>query len=172
MCRRNWFKYMWFYFNFYFLQNRNCSYNGTLNKTRNIVHPKWELRDPTPDIHELFNRFNRRFFREKLNRVKLMWRTGMTRTTGRFALEKDRRGRYTIPTIKLSKELLILRSRKYLIEVLLVSWIRQFWFVIRYDWWYNFYSMRWYMPICTWKRLTVPMRMVFLLSKWPVKSMV
>lgn len=85
------------------------------------MHSQWERKDPTPDIQTLFERFNKRFFKDKLNRVRVVWRTGMTKSSGTFTMDKVKGKRKLIPTIKLSKELLIFESRKYIIEILLVS---------------------------------------------------
>ena len=49
------------------------------NKHLKIIDERWELIDPTPDIHQLFNQFNHEFFYEKLSSVFVEWSQRMTR---------------------------------------------------------------------------------------------
>lgn len=81
-----------------------------------IVGPGWELLDPTPNVHDLFETFNRRFFKSKLVNVQVRWhKDDPTRTASCR--------NYSDGTIKiaLNENLLSLRTRRDLVEVLLVS---------------------------------------------------
>lgn len=48
-----------------------------LDSVENIAHPFWEFLDPSPDIHQLFNRFNELFFggifTDEERKVTLQW---------------------------------------------------------------------------------------------------
>jgi len=43
-----------------------------------LVHPKWELLDPNPDVRALFLDYNQRFFWGKLSMVEVRWSPRMT----------------------------------------------------------------------------------------------
>lgn len=89
-----------------------------LNAIGNVAHQNWELLDPTPDIHQLFARFDKKFFRGRLKSVvKLNWSSNLFRVSGLCCPTKQA----NIIFIMLSEPLLKLRSRKEVIEVLLVS---------------------------------------------------
>jgi hypothetical protein len=57
--------------------------NGYSTQSNNqhfkIIDQRWELIDPTPDVYQLFNQFNRDFFYEKLSSVFVEWSQRMTR---------------------------------------------------------------------------------------------
>lgn len=84
----------------------------------NIVDPRWELIDPTPDVYSLFATFNSKFFQGKLACVELEWSKKMYRCAGICYYRKQFSNMSV--TIRLSEPLLKLRSRKNLIETLLV----------------------------------------------------
>lgn len=89
-----------------------------LNATQNIVNPEWETIDPTPDIHSLFGAFDLKFFQGKLKCVELEWSKKMYQCAGICYQRRNRLGMSI--TIRLSEPLLKLRSRRNLIETLLV----------------------------------------------------
>lgn len=89
-----------------------------LNATQNIVHPDWETVDPTPDVHSLFGAFDIKFFQGKLRCVELEWSKRMYQCAGICYQRRNRMGMSII--IRLSEPLLKLRSRRNLIETLLV----------------------------------------------------
>lgn len=92
-----------------------------LNATQNIVHPDWENIDPTPDIHSLFGAFDIKFFQGKLKCVELEWSKRMYQCAGICYQRRNRLGASI--TIRLSEPLLKLRSRRNLIETLLVHFV-------------------------------------------------
>ena len=102
---------------------KNCktSYfqSKTMNTTINLVNPEWELVDPTPNIHDLFRKFDLRFFHGKLVSVELEWSKKMYSCAGICYSRQNRLGKSC--TIRLSEPLLKLRSRKELVETLLVK---------------------------------------------------
>lgn len=89
-----------------------------LNATQNLVHPEWENIDPTPDIHSLFGAFDIKFFQGKLKCVELEWSKKMYQCAGICYQRRNRLG--AAITIRLSEPLLKLRTRRNLIETLLV----------------------------------------------------
>lgn len=89
-----------------------------LNSTQNIAHPEWETIDPTPDIFSLFGAFDLKFFQGKLKCVELEWSKRMYQCAG--ICYQRRNGLGMAITIRLSEPLLKLRSRRDLIETLLV----------------------------------------------------
>lgn len=94
--------------------------NGpNLNATQHIVHPEWETLDPTPDVYSLFGAFDIKFFQGKLKCVELEWSKKMYTCAGICYQRKNRMGMSI--TIRLSEPLLKLRSRRDLIQTLLVS---------------------------------------------------
>lgn len=93
--------------------------NDYLNQTQHLVHPEWELIDPSPDVHAMFVRFNAKFFQNRLGAVVLEWSKRMYSCAG---ICYQRSNRYTKEVIiRLSEPLLKLRPRKDLVETLLVS---------------------------------------------------
>lgn len=90
-----------------------------LNCTQNIVHNAWEIVDPTPNIHSLFVKFNSRFFEGKLAAVELEWSKRMYQCAG--ICYQRRVAGFKSCIIRLSEPLLKLRSRKELVETLMVS---------------------------------------------------
>lgn len=89
-----------------------------LNATINIVHPAWETLDPTPDISTLFAGFNLKFFQNRLTAVELEWSARMYQCAGICYHRSSPLGKSII--IRLSRPLLKLRSRRDLIQTLLV----------------------------------------------------
>lgn len=89
-----------------------------LDCTQNTVHPQWEEIDPTPDVHSLFGAFDLKFFRGKLKCVELEWSKKMYRCAGICYQRRNAMGMSI--TIRLSEPLLKLRTRRNLIETLLV----------------------------------------------------
>lgn len=90
-----------------------------MNATQNIVHPDWETVDPTPDIHSLFGAFDIKFFQGKLKCVELEWSKRMYQCAGICYQRRNALGMSI--TIRLSEPLLKLRSRRNLIETMLVK---------------------------------------------------
>jgi hypothetical protein len=101
------------------------------NKHLKIIDERWELIDPTPDIHQLFNQFNREFFYEQLSSVFVEWSQRMTRLIHNRNLLSlslfyscagiciyESNGNFC--RIALSEPLLKLRPRKDLVQALLV----------------------------------------------------
>lgn len=86
-----------------------------------MIDPELETSDPTPDILQLFHKFNVQFFRGFFSRkhVKVEWNTRMFISAGRCS-SKHFCG-LDLVTIELSAKLLKYRPRKDLIETLLVS---------------------------------------------------
>lgn len=82
------------------------------------MNPQWEDVDPTPDIHSLFGAFDLKFFRGKLKCVELEWSKKMFRCAGICYQRRNAIGMSI--TIRLSEPLLKLRTRRNLIETLLV----------------------------------------------------
>ncbi|XP_058456400.1 DNA-dependent metalloprotease SPRTN [Malaya genurostris] len=99
-----------------------------LNSTKNLVHPDWEVVDPTPNIHTLFPIFDQKFFQSKLVCVQLEWSKKMYSCAGICYQRTNRLGKSC--TIRLSEPLLKLRSRKDLIETLLHEMIHAYCFVM------------------------------------------
>lgn len=135
-----------------------------LNATQNLVNEKWESIDPTPDIFTLFGQFNVRFFQKKLDKVDIEWSTKMTKCAG---ICYSRRIDYEHKVvIRLSEKLLKFRSRRDLIETLLVSEIfhrfsKNFFIDKSNDYYYCLYlihiyscSMKWSTPICSYNMCT------------------
>lgn len=97
-----------------------------LNSTQNLVHPEWEVIDPTPNIRVLFGIFDKKFFQNKLECVDLEWSKKMYSCAGICYQRRNRMGMSC--TIRLSEPLLKLRSRKDLVETLIVRmrWLTEF----------------------------------------------
>ena len=77
-----------------------------------------ELKDPTPNIQDLFVRFDKKFFDGALGMVLVTWSKRMTSCAGMCYFQ----GREGFCRIALSAPLLSLRPRKDLVETLLVSY--------------------------------------------------
>lgn len=99
-------------------RNRDYDTDDLLNSTQNLVHPDWEDKDPTPNIHDMFRQFDNKFFTGKLKCVSLEWSKRMYTCAGICYSRKNNYGMQC--TIRLSEPLLKLRSRKNLVETLLV----------------------------------------------------
>lgn len=105
------------------IENNNVeqSEKKKLKKDESIVDPKLELTDPTPDVHELFEEFDLKYFGGLLARhhVAVEWDNRIYLSAGKF-----------VPTclyhhskpssVNLSSKLLKYRPRKDLVETLLV----------------------------------------------------
>ncbi|KAL0266826.1 UNVERIFIED_CONTAM: hypothetical protein PYX00_009265 [Menopon gallinae] len=102
------------------------SSRGTYDK-ENLIDSKLEYHDPTPNIHELFTKFDKRFFWGQLGSVEVMWSNRMTSCAGLCRYH----GRSGQCSIKLSAPLLSLRPRKNLVETLLHEMIHAYLFVTR-----------------------------------------
>ncbi|CAH1123075.1 unnamed protein product [Ceutorhynchus assimilis] len=90
-----------------------------------LTDPSWEIIDPTPDVHVLFEAFNQRFFWNNLNSVTVAWSKKMTTCAGICCYQ----GRGGMCSITLSEPLLKLRPRKDLVETLLHEMIHALLFV-------------------------------------------
>lgn len=97
--------------------NGNLSTNTDLDAIENIVHPDWELLDPTPNIKEWAKKFNVYFFDGLLADVKVAWSKKMTACVGMTYQSDDR----TEIVIRLSEPVLRYQQRNSVIDVLLVS---------------------------------------------------
>lgn len=86
-----------------------------------------ELIDPVPDIHNLFQNFNIKFFNGKLACVELEWSKRMYQCAGICYSRRSRTHMSCV--IRLSEPLLKLRSRKELVETLLHEMIHAFNFI-------------------------------------------
>ena len=83
-----------------------------------IVDPEWEKIDPHPNIDVLFDQFDATFFGSKLrSHVKVRWSKPMKSRVG-SCRRHEKTGYYVI---SLSWPLLELRSRRDIVESLLVS---------------------------------------------------
>lgn len=89
--------------------------NVDLNAVENIVHPDWEMIDPTPDLLAWAKKFNGYFFENLLPNMKIVWNKKMTNCTG--ITEKIG----NVIVISLSEPVLRYQSRKSTIDTLLVS---------------------------------------------------
>ncbi|CAF0749212.1 unnamed protein product [Adineta steineri] len=90
----------------------------------NLVDKQWELIDPHPNIHTLFQQFNHQFFYGKLDSVYVEWSKRMTRCAGICYYRRGGECR-----IALSASYLTLRPRKDLVETLLHEMIHAYLFV-------------------------------------------
>ncbi|KAF5279355.1 hypothetical protein FQA39_LY05465 [Lamprigera yunnana] len=97
----------------------------TVDETRSLTDPSWEVIDPTPDIHLLFMAFNGKFFWNKLLCVAVSWSKRMKRCAGTCSYQ----GHGGLCHITLSEPLLKLRPRKDLVETLLHEMIHAYLFV-------------------------------------------
>lgn len=98
---------------------------NTMNSSKCLTDPSWEVIDPTPDIHMLFMAFNERFFWNKLLAVCVSWSKRMTTCAGICSYQS----RGGLCSITLSEPLLKLRPRKDLVETLLHEMIHALLFV-------------------------------------------
>ncbi|XP_016973521.1 uncharacterized protein LOC108040531 [Drosophila rhopaloa] len=104
------------------------SHDDYLNQTMNLVHPEWELVDPSPDIFSMFVRFDEKFFQKRLGAVALEWSKRMYSCAG---ICYQRGNRYVKEIIiRLSEPLLKLRPRKDLVETLLHEMIHAYFFIL------------------------------------------
>lgn len=92
-----------------------------MDGTQQLVHPLWETLDPTPDVFGMFRGFDAKFFQGKLHCVELEWSKRMYSCAGICYQRKNQYGMSC--TIRLSEPLLKLRSRKNLVETLLVNFV-------------------------------------------------
>uniref|UniRef100_A0A1A9X5A8 Protein with SprT-like domain at the N terminus n=1 Tax=Glossina brevipalpis TaxID=37001 RepID=A0A1A9X5A8_9MUSC len=99
-----------------------------LNRTQNLVHPQWEILDPTPDIIALFCQFDTKFFQSRLRCVNIEWSRRMFSCAGICYSRKNHFGMDV--TIRLSEPLLKLRPRKDLVETMLHEMIHAYCFVL------------------------------------------
>ncbi|KAL7745513.1 hypothetical protein ACLKA6_015505 [Drosophila palustris] len=99
-----------------------------LDQTQNLVHPEWELVDPTPDIYAMFVRFDEKFFQQRLGAVSVEWSKRMYSCAG-ICYQRGNRFVKTV-IIRLSEPLLKLRPRKDLVETLLHEMIHAYCFVL------------------------------------------
>ncbi|XP_062140814.1 DNA-dependent metalloprotease SPRTN isoform X1 [Drosophila sulfurigaster albostrigata] len=108
--------------------NQDDGGGGYLDQTANLVHPEWELVDPTPDVFAMFTRFDEKFFQRRLGAVVVEWSKRMYSCAG---ICYQRGNRYVKEIIiRLSEPLLKLRPRKDLVETLLHEMIHAYCFVL------------------------------------------
>eukprot|EP00049_Salpingoeca_infusionum_P016177 m.327861 g.327861 ORF g.327861 m.327861 type:complete len:413 (-) comp16026_c4_seq1:60-1298(-) len=88
-----------------------------------VTDDAWELIDPNPDIHELFQIYNTLFFDGKLACAEVKWSPRMTRCAGICSFDSQ------LCSIRLSVPLLRLRPRSDLINTLLHEMIHGFLFL-------------------------------------------
>lgn len=133
-CRYN-------FFNMYFMDDEqlarmiqfaNSPYKDSPEKLSNhkrknsdIIDSKLEYLDPTPNIHALFVKFDKRFFSNSLGMVEVKWSQKMTTCAGICYYH----GKNGLCSISLSAPLLSLRPRKDLVETLLHEMIHAYLFV-------------------------------------------
>ncbi|KAK8772524.1 DNA-dependent metalloprotease SPRTN-like [Amblyomma americanum] len=91
-------------------------------KDLSVVDEFWELHDPNPDVHRLFDEFNEAYFYGKLNEVEVRWSRRMVLCSG-LCEYKVNGG---LCTVKLSEPLLKFRPRKDLVETLLHEMIHAY----------------------------------------------
>ncbi|XP_068154760.1 uncharacterized protein mh [Drosophila tropicalis] len=99
-----------------------------LNQTQNLVHPEWELIDPTPDISSMFVQFDDKFFQKRLGAVVIEWSKRMYSCAGICYQRGNHYFKEII--IRLSEPLLKLRPRKDLVETMLHEMIHAYCFVL------------------------------------------
>ncbi|CAG2106894.1 unnamed protein product [Medioppia subpectinata] len=104
--------------------------NGPMDPT-DIVSPRLELSDPSPNIWELMKIFDRMFFAGVLAKhcIELSWSSRMTSTAGLCGWDPHTNFCF----IRLSLPLLQLRSRKDLVETLIHEMIHALLFVTKQD---------------------------------------
>lgn len=97
--------------------------DGISNVTENIVDRNLELTDPTPNIHDLFESLDAKYFAGLLskNLVQLKWSTTIdAHDAGRCMYDESDETKSLI-TIELNERLLKYRTRRDLVETLLVT---------------------------------------------------
>ncbi|XP_034490293.1 uncharacterized protein LOC117793944 [Drosophila innubila] len=110
------------------INKQTSSFDTYLDQTQNLVHPEWELVDPTPDIYAMFVRFDEKFFQHRLGAVSVEWSKRMYSCAGICYQRGNRFVKEII--IRLSEPLLKLRPRKDLVETLLHEMIHAYCFVL------------------------------------------
>lgn len=91
-----------------------------LDEITNIGHPCWEMLQPTPDVYQLFDEFNQRFFTGVLDfHVDIAWKPFRGNNTLTAGLTEIKNIRENI-LISLNETLLGWQSRRETIEILLV----------------------------------------------------
>uniref|UniRef100_A0A803KCV8 SprT-like domain-containing protein n=1 Tax=Xenopus tropicalis TaxID=8364 RepID=A0A803KCV8_XENTR len=99
-----------------------CQTDLSFQTDLSVVDPYWEVLDPKPDIHVLFEEFNAKFFRGLLPPIELKWSNRLCSTAGCFIYDnKTRRCK-----IHMNKPLLELRARKDTVETLLHEMIHYY----------------------------------------------
>ncbi|XP_014258822.1 sprT-like domain-containing protein Spartan [Cimex lectularius] len=100
---------------------------STQKKSISIVDPEWENIDPTPNIYNLFQIFDKKYFWNSLGSVEVKWSPRMYSCAG-ICTYKGKRGGCVI---SLSLPLLKLRPRKDLVETLLHEMIHAYLFLTK-----------------------------------------
>ncbi|XP_002932491.3 sprT-like domain-containing protein Spartan [Xenopus tropicalis] len=90
-----------------------CQTDLSFQKDLSIVDPYWEVLDPKPDIHVLFEEFNAKFFGGQLPPIDLKWSNRLSSTAG-LCIYNTRTG---ICKLRLNKPLLELRARKDTVQI-------------------------------------------------------
>uniref|UniRef100_A0A1I7V5I9 Protein with SprT-like domain at the N terminus n=1 Tax=Loa loa TaxID=7209 RepID=A0A1I7V5I9_LOALO len=103
----------------------SSSSSNTSSQSNSLVDPIWEIIDPTPDLHALFQQYDDTFFNGRLVACEVKWSSRMTACAGLCSFE--RKGGFC--SIRLSKPLLQYRPRKDLVETLLHEMIHAFLFL-------------------------------------------
>uniref|UniRef100_A0A2K6VLF4 Protein with SprT-like domain at the N terminus n=1 Tax=Onchocerca volvulus TaxID=6282 RepID=A0A2K6VLF4_ONCVO len=80
-----------------------------------LVDPIWEVIDPTPNLHALFQQYDDTYFNGALAACEVKWSSRMTSCAGLCSFESKSK----FCSIRLSKPLLQYRPRKDLVETLL-----------------------------------------------------
>lgn len=93
-------------------------------RAENLTDPEYDLVDPCPDIHALFQEYDKKYFWSKLGSCVLEWSKRMTICAGIFYLRGG-------GTIRLSQKLLQYRPRKNLVETLLHEMIHAYLYLTR-----------------------------------------
>ncbi|XP_031748788.1 sprT-like domain-containing protein Spartan [Xenopus tropicalis] len=99
-----------------------CQTDLSFQTDLSVVDPYWEVLDPKPDIHVLFEEFNAKFFGGQLPPIELKWSNRLCIDTGVF-IHDDKTG---ICKIHLNKPLLDLRARKDTVQTLLHEMIHYY----------------------------------------------
>ncbi|XP_031749693.1 sprT-like domain-containing protein Spartan [Xenopus tropicalis] len=99
-----------------------CQTDLSFQKDLSVVDPYWEVLDPKPDIHVLFEEFNTKFFGGQLPPIELKWNNRLSITAGLF-IPDDKIERCKI---HLNKPLLELRPRKDTVQTLLHEMIHYY----------------------------------------------
>ncbi|CAG9535933.1 unnamed protein product [Cercopithifilaria johnstoni] len=104
-------------------KKKRCSFQAAASsslsigpsQSNSLVDPVWEIIDPTPDLHALFQQYNDTFFDGRLAACEVKWSSRMTLSAGLCSFESKNK----FCSIRLSKPLLQYRPRKDLVETLL-----------------------------------------------------